>query len=193
MTDTAKAKGPESLAETLIASQALKRLLQGGKGGKGGKDGTEMTMAKEANEAEKELDAAEEDVKKKAKEELDAAWTLAEAEDLVKAAELNLAGCKKNLMDAQADLDRMKAGNPVGWAGGWGTQQAAVPGEATLEGAAALCPSPSRPPRAPGHEPRPPATAPTVHEVVRMASRALREAGHNGIARFLETAMADYQ
>ena len=100
MTDTAKAKGPESLAETLIASQALKRCLQGGKGSQGGKDGTKMTLAKEANEAKKELDAAEEDVKKKAEEELHAAWTLAEAEDLVKAAELNLAGCKKNLMDA---------------------------------------------------------------------------------------------
>ena len=57
MTDTAKAKGPE----TLIASQALSRLLLGGKGGKGGKDGTEMTLAKEANEAKKELDVAEED------------------------------------------------------------------------------------------------------------------------------------
>ena len=196
MTDTAKAKGPESLAETLIASQALKRLLQGGKGGKGGKDGTEMTLAKEANEAEKELDAAEEDVKKKAKEELDAAWTLAKAEDLVKAAELNLAGCKKNLMDAQADLDRMKAGNPVGWAGGWGTQQAAVPGEATLEGAAALCPSPSRPPQAPRHrEPRPPESAPTIHQVVRLACRALRdsEGDHDGLASMLEEVMAAYQ
>jgi hypothetical protein len=144
-----------------------------------------MTLAKEADEAEKELDAAEEGVKKKdgadKEQQAKKVKTLAEAEDRVKAAELNLAGCKKELMDAQADLDR------------WETQQAAVPGMAATEGAAALCPSPSRPPRAPGHEPRPPATAPTVHEVVRMASRALREAGHNGIARSLETAMADYQ
>ena len=144
-----------------------------------------MTLAKEADEAEKELDAAEEGVKKKdgadKEQQAKKVKTLAEAEDRVKAAELNLAGCKKELMDAQADLDR------------WETQQAAVPGMAATEGAAALYPSPSRPPRAPGHEPRPPATAPTVHEVVRMASSALREAGHNGIARFLETAMADYQ
>ena len=174
--------------ENLAATQILKRLLHKGKGGKGGKDGTEMTLAKEANEAKKELDAAEEDVKKKAEEELDAARTLAEAEDLVKAAELNLAGCQKKLMDAQADLDRMKAGNPV-------TQQAAVPGEATLEGTAALRPSPSRPPRAPSRhgEPRPPATPPSVHAVVRMACTALREDGKDGIARMLEAVMADCQ
>ena len=161
----------------LKASKALKRLLQ----------------AKKADAANRELDAAEEDVKKNDdadKEHREAkVKMLTEAEDRVKAAALNLAGCQKKLMDAQADLDRMKAGNPV-------TQQAAVPGEATLEGAAALRPSPSRPPQAPRHrEPRPPESAPTIHQVVRLACRALRdsEGDHDGLASMLEEVMAAYQ